>query len=90
MGRSILPSLKDKKRYMKISSIHENLDISVLREELKEFLGILGYSKAGINYPKKDVIRCNSSSLTDIKAALCLSNQQIIINNVSGNISRVK
>lgn len=89
MGRSILPSLKDKKRYLRISAL-KDLDMLLLRNELKESLGFFGYSKAGLNFPKKDIIRCNSSSLTDVKAALCLSKQQVIINNISGMIGRVK
>ena len=90
MGKSLLPSLKEKKRYIKLSALEGRLNREEIDIVVKEYLGVLAYSKAGINFPKNNIIRCNSSSLTNVKAALCTSKQQIIINNVSGIISRVK
>lgn len=90
MGRSILPTLKEKKRYMELTTLKGNIDEKEIKESLINYLGLLGYSKGGIFFPKNDILRCNSSSLTDVKAGLSFSKQQIIIKNVSGNIGRVK
>ncbi len=90
MGRSILPTLKESKRYIKLTTLNGIIKTKEIEDSLKDYLGFSGYSKAGIAFPKKEILRCNSSSLTNVKAGLAFSQQQIIIKNVSGNIGKVK
>lgn len=83
MVRPILPTLKDKKRYITYEVVKGKIN---MKQELSKNLGILGYSKAGIMFVKTNIIRCNANSLKDVKAGMCLSNAVITINKVSGSL----
>jgi ribonuclease P/MRP protein subunit POP5 len=84
--KPILPSLREKKRYLVFEIISENkLDNpSIISKEITEkcsrFLGEMGMAKAGIlilndKYNKekqKGIIKVNNKMLNELKAALCL------------------
>jgi len=79
MEKKLKPSMREKKRYLAVDSSREKIEKAVL-----EFIGILGYSKAGISFPKIGVLAVNRRELDKVKAALCLAG--INVRRVSGTL----
>jgi len=88
--KSLLPSLKEKKRYIAFDVINGNNlnqdDIEgTIYSNCKNFIGNLNYAKAGINIlsekgdNKKGVIRVNTKYTDHVKSAL------MMIKDINGN-----
>ena len=104
--KTILPSLREKKRYIAFEVISDNkFSFDEIKKEINKhilkILGEKGYSKAGImfinmNKQNKGIIKTNNKELINTRAALTLINE---INNkkaiikckkVSGLLKKVK
>ena len=101
----MLPSLREKKRYMVFQIKNgKNLEFSKIKAEIKqkllEFLGQLGYGKAGIlivdGKNNKGIIKVNNKHVDEARTALSLvkdlNNQKVIIQTlgVSGILKKAK
>ena len=98
----LLPSLRERKRYIlyKIEGI-DFIEKEFLYNMIKQFLGELGMSKAGIiilgnKKSGKGIIRVNNNYVDEVKTALALinnyNNKDIKVESlkVSGVINKVK
>lgn len=104
--KRILPSLREKKRYIAYEvKAEKQLEFNDVRQELEkkmlQFLGELGYGKAGIIIldefqNNKGLIRTCTKSLDQTKTALAMvekiNNQKVIIKTigVSGMLNKAK
>ena len=104
--KTILPTLKEKKRYLAYEIMSDKqITFNNLEKDLKRniinFLGELNYAKAGIILTKiyknnKGILKLNNKYLNYVRAALTLTkkinSQNVIIktNYVSGSIKKVK
>lgn len=104
--KPILPSLKEKKRYLIYEvKAEKTLNFRDVKPELNkkmlEFLGELGYGKAGIIIMdefqnNKGIIRMQTKSLDNVKIALTMvkkiGDQKVIVKSVgvSGILNKAK
>ena len=104
--KPILPSLREKKRYIvyEIKS-EKTLKFGEVKQELEkkmvQFLGELGYGKAGVmvmdNWENnKGIIKTNTKYVDEVKTAIALTekvgNQKVIVRSVgvSGILKKAK
>ena len=104
--KTILPSLKEKKRYISFEVVSDNnFSFNEIKKEINKhilkILGEKGYSKAGImfidtNTKNQGIIKTNNKELINTRAALTLineiNNKKLIIKcrKVSGILKKAK
>jgi len=76
--KNLKPSMRENKRYLLIDASKEEVEKAIL-----DYLGILGYSKAGVSW-MSNILAVNRESLEKIRASLGLAG--IKVKRVSGNI----
>ncbi|MEK6919301.1 MAG: hypothetical protein AABW73_04685 [Nanoarchaeota archaeon] len=86
MQKRLRPTLREKKRYLLIKANKEQTEKAIL-----EFIGILGYAKAGIKFVKDEktpvehsILAINREKLNEVRASLMF--KEITIKKVSGTI----
>jgi len=86
--KPLLPSLKEKKRYI----LYEGANEDRVNNTLTEFLGILGMARAGarvlIKKGNKGIIRINNKYLNDTRSGLSLVENLKIV-KVSGVLNKL-
>lgn len=94
--KRLIPSLREKKRYLRYKIIGNKLSYNDVNEEIKnkmyEYIGKSGMARAGLIF-MNNIIRVNNKYVNELKASLCLVNRKDIIiksDKVSGNINKVK
>lgn len=85
--KHILPSLREKPRYIKYETA-QKMSVDTIYQNIKEFLGELGMAKAGIKMMKNSIIRTNTKNLDEVKSALVLVKGLEIV-KVSGLLNRI-
>ncbi len=99
--KPILPSLREKKRYILFETISKN---KIKSEDIKKaisgkclaFLGELGCAKAGIMIVKPNVIKVNTKYVNDVRTTLALiekiNNENVVVKTikVSGILKKLK
>jgi ribonuclease P/MRP protein subunit POP5 len=75
--KRILPSLKEKKRYLAFDVISENKFSrnevrNALKKEALKFLGSLNYGKAGIMMLNNNIIKVNNKFVNHLKTSMML------------------
>lgn len=103
--KALLPSLKEKKRYLAFEVISEsNIVFKDIKEAIissfKELFGLEGLAKAGIQFidyrNNKGIIRVSTKSLDNLKAAFCflrkVNKDDVILKSlgVSGILKKAK
>lgn len=83
MEKRLKPTLRENKRYLKVDGSKEEVEKAIL-----DFIGILGYSKAGVVWVKNGVLAVNREKLNEIKASLGFAN--IKISRVSGTLKGLR
>jgi RNase P/RNase MRP subunit POP5 len=89
--KPILPSLKEKKRYI----LYEGkLSRNAIKQGIKDFIGEYGMAKAGIMFIKsknnKGIIKTNVKWLEQVKTALSLMKTRVKPVKVSGTLKKLK
>lgn len=80
--KNLLPSLRENKRYMLVEASREEIEKAIL-----DYVGILGYSKAGVMFVGK-ILAVNRKEVDKVKAALLLAG--IKVKRVSGTLKGLK
>ncbi|OGJ11863.1 hypothetical protein A3K62_02545 [Candidatus Pacearchaeota archaeon RBG_16_35_8] len=89
--KSLKPSQREKKRYLllKGSNLKENIEKSIL-----DFIGILGMSKAGMEFIKSDsnsaIIAINRKSIDHVRASFAVWPDEINVVRVSGSLKGLR
>ena len=89
--KPILPSLKDKERYI----LYEGkVSRTMIKQGIKDFIGEYGLSRAGIMFisykNNKGIIKTNVKYLDHVKTALSLMKTRVKPIKVSGTIKKLK
>jgi len=79
--KKLKPSLRENKRYLKIINKASKSDVE---KAILDFIGILGYSKAGVVFVKPGIFAVNRESLNYVKASLAFAGIKII--RISGTL----
>src|SRR3989344_1286150 len=103
--RTLLPSLREKKRYLVYEVISEvNLSYKDIKEGItsafKELFGIDGIAKAGLDFvdygQNKGIIRVSTKGLDMLRASLCfvrkINKDEVVLRSlgVSGMLKKAK
>lgn len=85
--KSLKPSMRENKRYLLVegSNLRENIEKAIL-----DFIGILGMSKAGLEFIKTEknsaVISVNREAVDNIRASLVVWPEKMEVKRVSGTL----
>jgi|SRR3989338_10913039 len=102
--KSLLPSLREKKRYMAFeiiskNEIKENEIKDAIKKSALETLGTINYGKAGIKIiktGKKGIVKVSNKFVNHMKVAMMLikniNNEKVTfrVNKVSGILNKIK
>ena len=89
--KSLKPSMREKKRYLLVSGkeLRKNLEKAIL-----DFIGVLGFSKIGLEWIKGDdnsaIISVNRETVDAVKASLCVWSKEMEVKMVSGTLKGLK
>jgi RNase P/RNase MRP subunit POP5 len=83
--KKLKPSLREKKRYLYLET---KLSKEEIEKVILDYIGILGYSKSGVYFIKKNILAVNRDMINEIKAAF--SFVDIKVKKVSGSLKKVK
>lgn len=83
MEKKLKPSMRENKRYLLVDSSKEKVEKAIV-----DFLGILGYARAGVMFANNNIVAVNREELDRVRAAFSLANIQV--KKVSGTMKKVK
>ena len=89
--KSLKPSMRENKRYLLVkgSNLKENVEKAIL-----DFVGVLGMSKSGLGWIKKDknsaIISVNREAVNEIRASFCVFPEKMVVERVSGTLKSLK
>ena len=87
--KSLKPTMREKKRYLIVKGHVEDIEKAIL-----DFIGVLGMSKIGLNFIKKDrdsaIIAINRESINEVRSSLCVWSEKINIEKVSGTLKGLR
>ena len=89
--KPLKPSMRENKRYLLIKgkNLKENIEKAIL-----EFIGVLGMSKVGLGWVKKDansaIISVNREMVDSVRASLCVWPEKMTVERVSGSLKGLK
>ena len=83
--KSLRPSMREKKRYLYVKGNPGEIEKAILN-----FIGVLGMSKAGLAFIKKEkdsaIISINRGSLNEVRASLAVWPEKLEVLRVSGTL----
>ena len=91
--KALRPSMKEKKRYLVLKGKFK-LSKTEIEKAILDFIGVLGMSKAGLEFIKinKDlaIISVNRQSVDEVRASLSVWPKKITVTKVSGTLKGLK
>ncbi len=89
--KALKPSMRENKRYLLVKGkdLKKNIEKAIF-----DFIGVLGMSKAGLNFIKTSknsaIISINRESLNHVRASLATSSNNFRVERVSGTLKGLK
>ncbi|MCK5043883.1 hypothetical protein KAR52_02690 [Candidatus Pacearchaeota archaeon] len=89
--KPLKPSMKENKRYLLVrgKNLKENIEKAIL-----EFVGVLGMSKVGLFWIKKNadsaIISVNREMVDSVRASLCVWPDKMDVEKVSGTLKGLR
>jgi len=87
--KPLKPSMKENKRYLKISGAVKDIEKSIL-----DGIGVIGASKVGLGWIKSGknnaIISVNRQALDSVRACFALWHEKISVERVSGTLKGLK
>ena len=77
------PSMRENKRYLLTDAGKEKAEKAII-----DFLGTLGYAKAGVMFANNNVVAVNRKELDKVRAAFSLAD--IKVRKVSGTMKKLR
>jgi len=83
--------MRERKRYLLVTgkNLKENIEKAIL-----DFIGVLGMSKASLNFIKTErdfaVISVNRDSVNHVRASFCVWPEKMTIERVSGSLKGLR
>ena len=81
--KSLKPSMREDKRYLKIKG--KNIEKAIF-----DFIGVLGMAKVGLSFVKPNIICINREMVDKVRASFCVSKDKIEVLKVSGTLKNLK
>lgn len=85
--KPLKPSARERKRYLLVKG--KNLKLNI-EKAILEFIGVLGMSKASLNFIKSNkdsaIISVNREAVDDVRASLVVFSDKMEVTKVSGSI----
>jgi RNase P/RNase MRP subunit POP5 len=81
--KSIKPTLRENKRYLLVNKNNKDLEEAILK-----FIGVLGYSKAGIKFINEKIVAVNREMVNEVRASLELADIRVF--KVSGTLKKLR
>lgn len=85
--KSLKPSMKENKRYLLLKGSFSREDVE---RAIIEYIGVLGYAKAGLSWVSDKILAVNRESVDKVKASFVLSEKEIEVIRVSGTLKSLK
>ena len=90
--KALKPSHKEKKRYLLVKG--KNVNKKNIEDAILEFIGVLGYAESSPHFIKDQIgeiiLAINRKSLDKVRTSLLMSNKDLNIVKVGGNLKKVK
>ena len=89
--KPLKPSMRERKRYLLVTgkNLKENIEKAIL-----DFIGVLGMSKASLNFIKTErdfaVISVNRDSVNHVRTSFCVWPEKMTIERVSGSLKGLR
>ena len=89
--KSLKPSMRENKRYLLVhgEDLRKNIEKAIL-----DFIGVLGFSKVGLEFIKSDkdsaIISVNREMVDSVRASLCVFPKKMEVKMVSGTLKGLK
>jgi RNase P/RNase MRP subunit POP5 len=89
--KPLKPTMRENKRYLLVegSDLRKNIEKAIL-----DFIGVLGFSKIGIEWIKEDknsaVISVNREMVDSVRASLCIWPKKMEVKMVSGTLKGLR
>jgi RNase P/RNase MRP subunit POP5 len=89
--KSLKPSMREDKRYLLVhgEDLRKNIEKAIL-----DFIGVLGFSKVGLEFIKSDkdsaIISINREMVDSVRASLCIFPKKMEVKMVSGTLKGLK
>jgi len=89
--KPLKPSMREKKRYLLVhgEDLRKNIEKAIL-----DFIGVLGFSKVGLEFIKSDkdsaIISINREMVDPVRASLCVFSKKMEVKMVSGTLKGLK
>jgi len=83
--------MREKKRYLLVhgEDLRKNIEKAIL-----DFIGVLGFSKVGLEFIKSDkdsaIISINREMVDPVRASLCVFSKKMEVKMVSGTLKGLK
>jgi RNase P/RNase MRP subunit POP5 len=87
MEKKLKPSMRENKRYLFIETEASQKEIE---EAILQFIGSLGYGKAGIVFIGNKILAVNREEVDKVRAALAAYSKLIKVKKISGSIKKIK
>ena len=81
--KKLKPSMRENKRYILTDAGKEESEKAIL-----EFIGILGYSKAGVSFISDKIVACNREEVDKVRGALASAGIRVL--RVSGTLKSLR
>ena len=87
--KSLRPTMREKKRYLLVKGNIGNIEKAIL-----EYIGVLGMSKTGFGWIKKEkdsaIISINREMINEVRASFCVWPEKIEVQMVSGTLKGLR
>ncbi len=87
--KSLRPTMREKKRYLLV-----NGSIGEIEKAILDFIGVLGMSKTGFGWIKRDkdsaIISINREMVNEVRASFCVWPEKIEVQRVSGTLKGLR
>ena len=89
--KSLKPSMRENKRYLLIegNDLKKNVERAIL-----DFVGVLGFSKIGLDWIKEEkdsvIISINREMLDAVRASICVFPKKMEVKKVSGTLKSLR
>jgi RNase P/RNase MRP subunit POP5 len=89
--KPLKPSMREDKRYLLVhgEDLRKNIEKAIL-----DFIGVLGFSKVGLEFIKSDkdsaIISINREMVDSVRASLCIFPKKMEVKMVSGTLKGLK
>jgi RNase P/RNase MRP subunit POP5 len=88
--KPLKPSMREKKRYLLLKINDENIKRKDIEDIIIRYIGVLGYSKAGISWISDNILALNREMVNNVRASFVVGDKNIQVIKVSGTLKKLR